>query len=70
MVCDVDGICWHALAAGSVSDAVRNGVACDVDGICWHALAAGSVSDAVRNGVAVWYMMSMVSVGTLWLQVA
>ena len=43
---------------------------CDVDGICWHALVAGSVSDAVRNGVAVWYMMMMVSVGTLWLQVA
>ena len=42
----------------------------DDDGICWHALAAGSVSDAVRNGVAVWYMMTMVSVGTLWLQVA
>ena len=42
----------------------------DDDGICWHALAAGSVSDAVRNGVAVWHVMSMVSVGTLWLQVA
>ena len=42
-------------------------MACDVDGICWHALAACSVNDAVRNGVAVWYMMTMISVGTLWL---